>query len=203
MLRCLVVYLHLHCSKICSPQIPQHLLLHHNLPNSGKNASPRKRAYIIQIHSDILNFLLSVHQEGRQSIHISDRASNTHREHAQNKSKKGASAKAELSIFESNRISFFFVRLCWDLFFRRDKKQKYWIEDSYTEVESRKAALSYVTNCLQPNVSNWRLPNMVIHTLREESLAIDKTLPDWETCLTSQVLNCYVYQEIDFECNPS
>ena len=61
--------------------------LHHNLPNSGKTASARaqKRLLgIIRIHSDVLKFLLSVHQEGRRSIHISDRASYTHREQAQN-----------------------------------------------------------------------------------------------------------------------
>ena len=61
--------------------------LHHNLPNSGKTASARaqKRLLgIIRIHSDVLKFLLSVHQEGLRSIHISDRASYTHREQAQN-----------------------------------------------------------------------------------------------------------------------
>ena len=47
--------------------------LHHNLPNSGKTASARaqKRLLgIIRIHSDVLKFLLSVHQEGHRSIHI-------------------------------------------------------------------------------------------------------------------------------------
>ena len=66
-----------------------------------------KRAYIIQIHSDVLNFLLSVHQEGRQSIHISDRASNTHREHDQNKCKKRNFSKNNIVNIQ-NGIEFHF-----------------------------------------------------------------------------------------------
>ena len=84
--------------------------LHHNLPNSGKTASARaqKRLLgIIRIHSDVLKFLLSVHQEGLRSIHISDRASSTHREHDQNKCKNKSFSKNNIVNIQ-NGIEFYF-----------------------------------------------------------------------------------------------
>ena len=96
LLRCLVVYLHLHCWKISRPQIPQTPPAPASQSAKNASAAVQKSSHIIQIHSDISNFLLSVHQEGRQSIHTSDHASYTHRGHAQNICKE--------KIFSKNQI---------------------------------------------------------------------------------------------------
>ena len=102
LLRCLVVYLHLHCWKISRPQIPQTPPAPASQSAKNASAAVQKSSHIIQIHSDISNFLLSVHQEGRQSIHTSDHASYTHRGHAQNICKRKSSAKTKFSIYELN-----------------------------------------------------------------------------------------------------
>ena len=58
----------------------------------------------------------------------------------------------------------------------------------FTEDCCRKVALSNVTNCLKPNVSNWRLPNMIIHQVVSGEEGRD-VLESRKTSLTSQFPN--------------